>query len=355
MGLDVAGNRPAFAAEEALALAVTVYGRDFQTAVPLPSDRDQNFLLREASGPTAVLKIAGAAEETAVLDLQNRALLHLERQADLAALLPRLCRRADGAVMGAVAGRDGRAHLVRLLTYLPGTPLADVAPHTRALLWQAGHLLGRIDAALADFAHPAMHRALHWDLEHAAATIGQYNGRITDPGRRALVALFLARYEAEVAPQLGGLRRGVIHSDGNDHNFLVAAGGDGQARIAGLIDFGDMVYSPLVFEPAIAAAYLLLDKAEPLGAAARVAAGYHAARPLPEDEVDLLPTLIAARLAISVCLSAHQKALEPDNPYLTVSEAPAWRALARLAAVPPQQFRAVLRAACGFAPYGHGE
>ena len=116
-----------------------------------------------------------------------------------------------------------------------------------------------------------------------------------------------------------------------------------------------MVHAPLLFEPAIAAAYLLLDKAEPLGAAARVVAGYHAALPLAGEEIDLLPTLIAIRLCISVCLSAHQQAQEPDNPYLTVSEAPAWRALARLTAVPPEQFTAVLRAACGAAPYPRGK
>ena len=116
-----------------------------------------------------------------------------------------------------------------------------------------------------------------------------------------------------------------------------------------------MVHAPLLFEPAIAAAYLLLDKAEPLGAAARVVAGYHAALPLAGEEIDLLPTLIAIRLCLSVCLSAHQQAQEPDNPYLTISEAPAWRALARLVAVPPEQFTAVLRAACGLAPYPWGK
>jgi Ser/Thr protein kinase RdoA (MazF antagonist) len=256
-----------------------------------------------------------------------------------------------GETLARVEREDGRAYFVRLLSYLPGIPLAAVTPHTPRLLWESGRLLGLIDAALGEFEHPAMHRHLHWDLKHAAATITHYGAAIRDPEQRALVALFLNRYELEVSPRLGALRQGLIHSDGNDHNLLAAPGGDGQPHITGLIDFGDMVYAPLLFEPAIAAAYLLLDKAEPISTAARVISGYHAAWPLLAEEIDLLPTLIAIRLSISVCLAAHQKAQEPDNAYLTVSEAPAWRALARLALIPLAQFSAVLRGACRFPPY----
>jgi len=57
----------------------------------------------------------------------------------------------------------------------------------------------------------------------------------------------------------------VIHSDANDHNLLVR---DGQ--VTGLIDFGDMVYSALAADPAIAAAYAMLDKSKPLEAASQL-------------------------------------------------------------------------------------
>jgi hypothetical protein len=36
-----------------------------------------------------------------------------------------------------------------------------------------------------------------------------------------------------------------------------------------------------------------------------------------------------------VALSAHQSRLAPDDPYLTISEAPAWELLERLAAEVP--------------------
>ena len=40
-------------------------------ALPLPSERDQNFFLRGPSGEQFVLKIANSEEESEILDLQN--------------------------------------------------------------------------------------------------------------------------------------------------------------------------------------------------------------------------------------------------------------------------------------------
>ena len=231
--MDVAANRPDFTAVHVLDLVADMYGLRYEEAVPLPSDRDQNFLLRGAGLETAVLKIAGLGEDEAVLGFQTGVLLHLAQVAGLRDFVPRVWSTRSGATGGQVRLADGRATFVRLLGYLEGAPLAAVTPHTPRLLWETGHLLGRVDTALADFAHPAMHRELHWDLQHAAATIRQYQEAIPFPEQRALVALFLARYEAEVTPRLGDLRRGIIHSDGNDHNLLARRGAGGRRTSAG--------------------------------------------------------------------------------------------------------------------------
>ncbi len=90
-----------------------------------------------------------------------------------------------------------------------------------------------------------------------------------------------------------------------------------------------------VNELAVAAAYAALDAPDPVATIAAVRAGFEEVLPLDERERDLLLELVALRLATSVALSAHQSRLDPDDPYLTVSEAPAWALLARLAAVEP--------------------
>ena len=64
--------------------------------------------------------------------------------------------------------------------------------------------------------------------------------------------------------------------------------------------------------------------------------------------MDLLFDLIAMRLVTSVTLSALRRQQTGDNPYLAISEAPAWRMLRRLDAMNPRFATAILRHACGF-------
>src|SRR5206468_1109303 len=82
-------------------------------------------------------------------------------------------------------------------------------------------------------------------------------------------------------------------------------------------------------------------------AAAAIVAGYHRAFPLDEMELSVLFALIGARLAVSVTNSAHRKTVKPEDPYVTVSEAPAWEALERLAKIHPRFAHYTFRAACG--------
>jgi 4-aminobutyrate aminotransferase-like enzyme len=157
----------------------------------------------------------------------------------------------------------------------------------------------------------------------------------------------MRRWEAEAAPLLPGLRRGVVHHDANDYNVLVGPASARGREITGLLDFGDMLETWIVAEPAVAAAYAMLGQRNPLAAAARLVAGYHAAHPLTDAELDVLFHLMRARLAVSVALSAHRRVAEPENEYLTISEAPAWEALERLASVSPRLAAYTFRAACG--------
>ena len=157
----------------------------------------------------------------------------------------------------------------------------------------------------------------------------------------------MALYESEVIPRLPRLRRGVIYGDANDYNVLVSPPWPAPRKIAGVIDFGDMHYGLTASEPAIAAAYAILGKKDPLSAAAAVVAGYHKEYPLAEAEIASLFVLMAARLAVSVTNSAYRKTVKPDDAYVTVSEVPAWEALERLAEIHPRFAHYTFRKACG--------
>jgi 4-aminobutyrate aminotransferase-like enzyme len=118
----------------------------------------------------------------------------------------------------------------------------------------------------------------------------------------------------------------------------------------GLIDFGDMVHSFTVGDLAVAIAYVVLDKPNPIRAALQVVAGYHEEHPLKEDEIQALYGLVVMRLCMSVCLAAYQARHRPDNEYLGISQRSVTDSLPGLAAIDSRLAAAAFRLACGFTP-----
>src|SRR5262245_41790469 len=325
---------PRFSVEDAGAIARSLYGLD-RFVRELPSERDQNFLFQSDDGQEFTLKIANRDEDRAVLDFQNRAMEHVAQG-------PRVLATLDGQQIVSVDGPDGRAHYVRLVSFIPGVPLANFRPHSSRLLGNLGRALGNVDKSLSTFSHPAAGRELYWNIRNAERVISEYKHLIGDPARRSIVETILNDWVQEVAPRFPVLRTSVIHNDANDYNVIV-----NDEDTIGLIDFGDMLETFTVSEPAIACAYVMLDKPDPIAAAADLIRGYNGPHPLRELEVDLIYHFIRTRLAMSVTIAAHQKKLEPNNEYLQISERPAWALLEKLQDTHPRLARYILRQACG--------
>jgi 4-aminobutyrate aminotransferase-like enzyme/Ser/Thr protein kinase RdoA (MazF antagonist) len=332
---------------EAVELAATLYKLSAR-ASPLPGEYDDNFLLEADDARRYVLKVMHPERERALVELQCAALAHLASRApDLE--LPRVVLAANGApIAGTHAG--GAERLAWLLEYVDGHMLAHARPQSPELLASVGGLLGRMDRALLDFSHPAAQRDLKWDLSRPLWIRGHL-GEIGEPPRRKLIERFLCLYQSEVVPALAALRRSVIHGDANDYNVLVGGAAPQPRQARSVIDFGDMHRGLLVAEAAVAAAYAIFGKSDPIAAAAQLVAGYHAALPLEEAEIAQLYPLIGTRLCVSVVNSAVRKRHQPADPYLTISEAPAWEALAGLAETHPRLAHYRFRDACGLPPF----
>jgi 4-aminobutyrate aminotransferase-like enzyme/Ser/Thr protein kinase RdoA (MazF antagonist) len=337
---------------EAAQLARKIFSLDV-SAKSLPGEYDDNFHLTSADRHEFVLKVMHPAREQSFVEMQCQALQHLAKRAPRLSL-PRVCTTPSGEAFTTATLPDGTKRLLWLLTYLPGTVLAKVNPHSQDLLRSIGRFLGEMDAALADFSHRATHRELKWDLSRAG-WVRDYLRHIGDSARRELVERFLELYQSEVIPALPSLRRSAIYGDANDYNILVSAPWPQPRKVISVIDFGDMHHGLTVSEVAIAAAYAVFGEGDPLSAASAVVAGYHTAFPLTEIEISLLHILIGMRLAVSVTNSAHRKSLIPDDPYVTVSEAPAWEALEKWAQLHPRFSHYTFRDACGLEALPHGE
>lgn len=350
---DPVENAPRFSERQAAAMTEELFGLPVQ-AQSLPSERDQNFRLRAQNGDRFVLKIANAAETREMLECQNQAMTHVAEKGrhlfEKFDSCPRVCIAPNGEKILTVSDAEGARHFVRLLTYLPGKPFARVNPHDGDLLYSLGSFFGRIDRVLMDFDHPETRRPFHWDLARCGEVVASRLEDIGGRQQRKRVQRMLDRYQVATAPKLNDLQTSVIHSDGNDYNVLVSPRGNWGNQVSGLIDFGDMVHSHTINELAIVCAYALMGKRDPLTAAARVAAGYHHVFALGEPELAVLFDLILMRLCTSVCLSARQSRLAPQNPYLLISQKPAWELLHRLAQVSPTLAEALFREACGIDP-----
>lgn len=307
----------------------------------LDGEYDLNFMVSGAPGH--VLKVMRAGCPTGFVDLQCQAIEHaLARDPDLP--LPPVVRTPSGESAVMTADEGGAQRIMWLLGRLPGQAYAHVRPHTPELLRDLGAMLGRLDSALQGFSHPVLSRDFKWNLMQADWIEAQLD-IVEEPARWALLSDIVRDYK-RILPALQALPMQAVHNDVNDYNVLVHAPLSGPARVSGLVDFGDMCAAPRICELAIAAAYAVLDHPDPEMVLAQLVAGYHAHYPLSGAELDLLWPLLRMRLAVSVVNSALMALENPDDPYVVISQAPAWRFLEG-GAVDAGLIRQRLRAACG--------
>ena len=239
---------------------------------PLPSERCRTALLQSPSD-RFVLKLHPAEQEAGVR-AETAVLQQLARQPGI----PQVVTSPDGQALVDVQW-DGGPGLARVLTWLPGVPWSQAwapgAPAPAATLADLGRLVARVDGALAPIDHPDAGDGLRWNLLHAAQA-RDLLPEVPDPERRALAAAVLDRFAGHVQPRLAELPVQLIHNDASDGNVLV--GDDGQ--VAGLIDFGDLCRAPRVCGLAVACAYAMFDRPDPVAAVLPLVAGYHEVAPL---------------------------------------------------------------------------
>ncbi len=335
-----------FSEQDAAAMAKNMYAVHAKVRA-LPGERDQNFLMTAATGERFVLKIANAGEDRSMLETQNQVLRHLEKRLSFC---PRVIAAQNGEFINEIDAPAGGTHFVRLVSYLPGRPLATVKKHRAGLMNDLGRRIGEIDKALVDVDIPGVRRDFHWNLAQAPGLITEYLPLIKEPSLHDLIEKELADFIHHVGPLLSALRCSVIFNDANDYNILVGGGEDlfsKDQHVTGIIDFGDMVYSYTIGDLAVAIAYAVLDKSDPLRVAAQVVSGFHAVFSIEEKELAVLFDLVRLRLSLSACLAVHQQQQRPQDEYLSISQDAIHRTLPPLLRINRRFAEAKFRVACG--------
>ncbi|MFE8049737.1 phosphotransferase [Brenneria goodwinii] len=316
---------PQVSCQQAADIALRLYGLRGHVEL-LQGERDLNFCLSVNAERRYMLKVINAAEPTEVSHFQTNMLLHIAQYApDLR--VPRVVITLN-QLAEPVVKVNGVSLRVRLVSYLDGTPQYRVSPSVE-LMQGLGKNLAQLDLALQNFFHPAAHRPLLWDISHAEQ-VRPYLEFVDDRQQYQHISRILDRYDQFVSPRLKMLRQQTIHNDLNPHNALVNL--HDPTQVAGIIDFGDALHAPLIAELATALAYQVSDGADPFEFVVPFLAAYHRQLPLTEEEIALLPDLIAARMALGITIPQWRSALYPENrDYLLRNLPQCWRGLSRMA------------------------
>ena len=98
---------------------------------------------------------------------------------------------------------------------------------------------------------------------------------------------------------------------------------------------------------AIALAYVMMNKNDPLEAVAPVIRTYTENFPLEIEEINYLYYMIVSRLCISLLTSSYKRFLDPENPHLFTSEEGAWNLVEKLLTINPVKAQNQFREAAG--------
>ena len=286
---------------------------------PLDGEFDLNFLTAGEYG--AVLKVMRLGCEPDFVELQCSAIDHAQSNSRNARL-PKVLKSKSGASFIFASDETGAERIVWLLERIEGVSYANWKPHSTQLLHDVGASVAALDKAWENFDHPALRRSFKWNLSESL-WIADHVGAICDPDRRAVIDDIVQEFHS-VKDALDALPDAAIHNDVNDYNILVSGSLTVPAHVAGLIDLGDMCAAPRVCDLAIAAAYMVLDHPRPEAALSALVAGYHGVYPLTATETDLIWPLLRMRLAVSVVNSTLMAREKPDDPYVVISQRPAW-------------------------------
>lgn len=158
--------------EEAQRLLLHHWGIDASQSKlrALPSERDQNFSVDDKY----VLK-ACSSEEKSLIEAQSDCMDHLWKagiDCIPRVMAPRNPSRASGGIVA-----HGNV-LLRVLTYVKGTPLARSKDRSQVMFASLGALMARTHCCLAGFDRPALHRPhFQWDLRNYAEIVAKHPNR----------------------------------------------------------------------------------------------------------------------------------------------------------------------------------
>jgi len=304
---------PRLPVQQVQQLALQNYGLEGEYS-PLAGERDQNYRIRATDGRQFVFKISGGSEPEDVVEMQVQALCHIAQE-DPGLPVPRMICALDGRMI-CHAHFDGSTHALRMLSWLPGRPYQEGPFPSPKGLRGVGGFIARLGRALRDFDHPATRHFMPWNMVNGLVFSEQLKKLMPAEMSDWLPAYF-ERLQSIVYPQLDRQRWQVIHQDGHGANLLRRA--DSGEAISGVIDFGDIIYGPLICDLAACVSDFMQSAENPVTAAIEICRGYSDIIPVLDEELDLLLDMVMVRQMMTVQLFEFRR-LNMENPPAFVTD-----------------------------------
>ena len=332
--------RPEMSVAQAAAVISDLWGVSGDLT-ELGSQQDRNFRVSSAGGNSALFKVSSQACDTDELDAQNAAMSLLAAEGFA---VPEPIPTRAGDDLAEVDLATG-THAVRLLTWVPGRPLADSRVLPEAEIARVGSLAGRISRVLERFDHPGLDRSLQWDLAAARDVVEPLLPLVPDTEHRRQLADAVESAWTVVSTFADELPRQAIHGDLTDDN-LVFARPLPEGRL-GVIDFGDLHRSWRVAELAVSCSFVLHRNPENPYAVLPLVTAFAREAPLTDAEVRTLWPLIVLRGAVLVVSGFQQLSVDPENEYARERMDAEWRVFSAAAAAPGSELTEILLTSLG--------
>lgn len=285
---------PAGGEEIALASHLNArYEISAETVKFLGGDVDRNYRIDTSTGRAFLAKVQ-VGKDLRTFQWQEAILVHLATS-NIRVAVPAIVPTTEGLLHSQYLLDSGTA-VVSVHDWLSGTEMIDVVSHSDQLLIDIGATGAKLTRALEGFDACALPESHYWDVTRSDEVIRSCIGDDPRFADEPYVQAALQWFE-QVRPKLSELPRALVHHDLNDSNILVRTV-HGQQRVSGVLDFNDALFSVRVAEPAIAGAYAMLRKEDPLRALGLVVAGYLEVQVLSSDELEVLYPLAVARLCV---------------------------------------------------------
>jgi len=288
----------------------------------LPGE-NRNYLVKSTTGDQFVLKIIAGEEAALGIEVQSEVMRHALSHG-FSAQLPTTIRNSVGQICSPVVSPAGTPHCAQLMKFVAGDLLQYRRALPGSLLQSLGRVMAEFNRALKGYDHVYLHRSHMWDITLA----DQHYGKIpllAEERTRSNVEWAFDQWGCVAQPHFKQLPQQAIHGDLNPENVLVI--GD---EVCGLVDLTDCCFNPKVCELAICLPYVMMNQGNPVETAKEVIDGYQMVSSLNDLEFEVLVPLICARLAVTLCVAAWRRTIDPHHPTWFGSESCAQKLLQNL-------------------------